>query len=167
MECILHKYFPKRYLTLLEYLYRTPSSAGVTREAQPPNVLLFIGGLYDSFRSPGYVDDLAALFPRNAPNQKWRVMHVQLSSAGRAFGIFDLNRDVGRIPPITPVSVATVLIPRSSLCSTDPRSQPWPMSFSVNTRSLVLSNFKFHRPAFVADLTRLFQLRRWKKSATR
>ncbi|KIW13480.1 hypothetical protein PV08_08668 [Exophiala spinifera] len=97
MECILHKYFPKRYLLLLEYLYRTPSNAGVTREAQPPNVLLFIGGLYDSFRSPGYVDDLAALFPRNAPNQKWRVMHVQLSSAGRAFGVFDLNRDVEEI----------------------------------------------------------------------
>lgn len=98
MECILHKYFPKRYLTLLEYLYRTPSGAGLTRDAQPPNVLLFIGGLYDSFRSPGYVDDLATLFPRNAPDQKWRVMHVQLSSAGRAFGIFDLNRDVGKIP---------------------------------------------------------------------
>ena len=95
MESFLHIYHAKRGLLLFEYANQSASPTGIAQQNQPPNVLLFIGGLYDTIRSPGYVEDLAALFPRNAPNQKWRLMHVQLSSAGRAFGMFDLNRDVG------------------------------------------------------------------------
>ncbi|KAK5408597.1 hypothetical protein LTR06_007440 [Exophiala xenobiotica] len=97
MESFLHIYHAKRGLLLFEYANQSASRSGTTQQNQPPNVLLFIGGLYDTFRSPGYVDNLAALFPRNAPDQKWRLVHVQLSSAGRAFGMFDLNRDVEEI----------------------------------------------------------------------
>lgn len=56
--------------------------------------VLMVWQMYDNFRSPGYIDDVAALFPRDVPDQQWRVMHVQLSSAGRAFGLFNLDRDV-------------------------------------------------------------------------
>ncbi|EXJ91929.1 hypothetical protein A1O3_00479 [Capronia epimyces CBS 606.96] len=105
METILHIYHPKRHLLLLEYAIKSPSSSpspssGVAlsqTHSNPPNVLLFVGGLYDNFRSPSYVDDLAALFLRDTPNQKWRVMHVQLSSAGKSFGLYDLDRDVEEI----------------------------------------------------------------------
>ncbi len=97
MDVKLHRYWPKRDRVLLEYTNRSSSSGSGSSTAEPPNVLLFIGGLYDNFGSPGYIDNLAALFPRDAPNQKWRLIHVQLSSAGRSFGIFDLNRDVGTL----------------------------------------------------------------------
>ena len=95
METIIHKYLPKPTpLLLLEYA-NTADRGSRRPLSSPPNVLLFVGGLYDGFRNPGYVDDLAALFPRDLPEQKWRVMHVQLSSNGRSWGLFDLNRDVG------------------------------------------------------------------------
>lgn len=98
METNLHIYHPKRGLLLLEYTNRASDHTSCAAQLpQPDNVLLFIGGLYDTFRSPGYVDTLAALFPRDEPDQKWRVMHVQLSSAGRAFGLFNLDRDVGSL----------------------------------------------------------------------
>ncbi|KAK4944397.1 hypothetical protein LTR10_016283 [Elasticomyces elasticus] len=96
MEAVIHVY--KDTLLLLECVNRSTSlsssSSSGSQKSQPPNILLFIGGMYDNFRNPGYTDDLAALFPRDAPNQQWRVMHVQLSSAGRSFGLFDLDRDV-------------------------------------------------------------------------
>lgn len=98
MDTRLHVYFAKRRLLLLEYINTTTTTGSSSTPAQasssPPNVLLFVGGLYDNFRSPRYVDDLAALFPRDVPAQKWRVMHVQLSTAGRSWGLYDLNRDV-------------------------------------------------------------------------
>ncbi|KIX09351.1 uncharacterized protein Z518_00430 [Rhinocladiella mackenziei CBS 650.93] len=92
MDTIIHVYHPKRRLLLLEYTTHSSQT-----QSQPPNVLLFIGGLYDNFRSPRYIDDLAALFPRDGPAQKWRVMHVQMSSAGKQFGLCDLDRDVEEI----------------------------------------------------------------------
>ncbi|KAI1615623.1 hypothetical protein EDD36DRAFT_193158 [Exophiala viscosa] len=98
MEAIIHAY--KDTLLLLDYVNGSTSSSSSSsstssaQRPQPPNILLFIGGMYDNFRSPGYTDDLAALFPRDVPDQQWRVMHVQLSSAGRSFGLFDLDRDV-------------------------------------------------------------------------
>ena len=92
MDARIHIYHPKRRLLLLEYTNTLNGDANTI--SQPPNVLLFIGGMYDNFRSPLYVDDLAALFPRDAPNQKWSVMHVQLTSAGRGWGFSDLNKDV-------------------------------------------------------------------------
>jgi hypothetical protein len=91
MEAILHKYHPKRNLLLLEY----PKISGIQRtlsSAPESNVLLFVGGLYDDFKTPGYVDDLAALFPSTDDN--WSILHVQLSSAGRQWGLYDLTRDV-------------------------------------------------------------------------
>jgi hypothetical protein len=91
MEAILHNYHPKRNLLLLEY----PKSSGLRRtlsSSPESSVLLFVGGLYDDFKTPGYVDDLAALFP--AADDNWSVMHVQLSTAGRQWGLYDLNRDV-------------------------------------------------------------------------
>lgn len=94
MDTRLHVYHPKRGLLLLEYIVRL-NLAQDRQPQQPRNVLLFVGGLYDNFRSPKYPDDLAKLFPRDVPGfQKWAVMHVQLSSAGRAWGMNDLDRDV-------------------------------------------------------------------------
>ncbi|EXJ69960.1 uncharacterized protein A1O5_07033 [Cladophialophora psammophila CBS 110553] len=96
METIIHIYDPKRPLLLLEYV-NISDKASRQPTSSPPNVLLFVGGLFDNFRSPRYVDDLAALFPRDVPDQTWRVMHVQLSSNGRSWGLFDLDRDVAEI----------------------------------------------------------------------
>lgn len=101
METILHVYHPKRTLCLLEYANKITAQG---KPSSPPNVLLFVGGLYDNFRWPRYVDDLAALFPRDLPDQQWRVMHVQLSSNQRSWGLFDLDRDVSNSPSISPVS---------------------------------------------------------------
>lgn len=95
MDVRLHTYYPRRTLNLSEYIPRLNLTQPRQEQHQPPNVLLFIGGMYDNFRSPKYVDDLAALFPRDEPDQKWSVFHVQLSSAGKCFGLVDLNRDVG------------------------------------------------------------------------
>ncbi|EXJ93879.1 hypothetical protein A1O1_02272 [Capronia coronata CBS 617.96] len=101
METILHIYHPKRNLLLLEYANKStnfdPSTGTGTGIQEPSNVLLFVGGLYDNFRSPAYIEDVAALFPRDFENQKWRVMHVQMSSSGRTFGLYDLDRDVDEI----------------------------------------------------------------------
>ena len=94
MDTRLHMYFPRRTLVLSEYIPRVDLTQARHEQRQPPNVLLFIGGMYDNFRSPRYVDDLAALFPRDEPDQKWSVFHVQLSSAGKSFGLVDLDRDV-------------------------------------------------------------------------
>ncbi|OAG41916.1 hypothetical protein AYO21_03919 [Fonsecaea monophora] len=96
METIIHTYHPKRTLLLLEYR-NTSNKTSPQPLASPPNVLLFVGGLYDNFRTPRYVDDLAALFPRDVADQTWRVMQVQLSSNGRSWGLFDLDRDVEEI----------------------------------------------------------------------
>ncbi|KIV92778.1 hypothetical protein PV10_04044 [Exophiala mesophila] len=105
MDVRLHAYHPTRVLLLLEYI-PTSTSTPKSTLSQPPNVLLFIGGMYDNFRSPRYVDDIAKLFPRDVAGtggvvddvtQKWSVFHVQLSSAGRAFGIGGLDRDVSEI----------------------------------------------------------------------
>ncbi|KIX99523.1 uncharacterized protein Z520_05099 [Fonsecaea multimorphosa CBS 102226] len=96
METITHIYDPKRPLLLLEYRI-TSNKTSLQATSSPPNVLLFVGGLYDNFRSPRYVDDLAALFPRDVAGQAWRVMHVQLSTNGRSWGLFDLDRDVKEI----------------------------------------------------------------------
>lgn len=94
METILHAYHPKRSLLLLEYNNTTGKVQPNIKASTPPNVLLFVGGLYDNFRWPRYLDDLAALFPRDLPDQNWRLMQVQLSSNGRSWGLFDLDRDV-------------------------------------------------------------------------
>ncbi|KEF54795.1 uncharacterized protein A1O9_09237 [Exophiala aquamarina CBS 119918] len=97
MDVRLHTYYPRRTLNLSEYIPRLNLTQSRQEQHQPPNVLLFIGGMYDNFRSPKYPDDLAALFPRDEPNQKWSVFHVQLSSAGKCFGLVDLNRDVEEV----------------------------------------------------------------------
>ena len=85
MDGKLHIYHPKRRLNLLEYSapHKTP----------PNNVLLFVGGMFDNFRSVSYVDELAEAL-HHSP---WRVCHVQLSSATRNFGTFNLDRDVDEI----------------------------------------------------------------------
>lgn len=89
---ILHVYHPDRNLNLFEYL---PSFQSKNNPA-PKHVLLFIGGLYDTFNQPRYVNDIAALFPLH-DQQTWRVMHVQLSSNGRSWGVMDIDRDVEEI----------------------------------------------------------------------
>ena len=95
-EGILHVYHPARNLNLLEHLPRSKQVPFQGPAPQPKHILLFVGGLYDQFNLPRYVNDLAALFPVHA-SQEWRVMHVQLSSNGRSWGIFDIDRDIDEI----------------------------------------------------------------------
>lgn len=89
---ILHVYHPGRALNLFELL---PSFQG-GNVTPPKHVLLFIGGLYDNFSGQQYVPDLAALFPLHE-QQTWRVMHVQLSSHGRAWGVSSIDGDVEEV----------------------------------------------------------------------
>lgn len=89
---ILHVYHPRRGLNLFEHL---PSFQGDGRST-PKHVLLFIGGMHDNFSHPQYVKDLAALFPVR-DKQTWRVMHVQLSSHGKAWGILSIDRDIEEV----------------------------------------------------------------------
>ena len=91
MDGKLHLYHPKRRLNLLEYTSSKPASE--PHDVARNNILLFVGGMFDNFRGTGYVDELAETL-RSSP---WRVCHVQLSSASRSFGTFDLYRDVDEI----------------------------------------------------------------------
>ena len=95
-EGILHTYHPSRTLNLLEHRPRNANIPLTSNPPQPKHILLFIGGLYDTFNTPRYVTDLAALFPLHS-SQEWRVCHIQLSSNGRSWGIFDLDRDIEEI----------------------------------------------------------------------
>lgn len=95
-EGILHVYHPGRHLNLFEHLPYLASSTSRNTPRPPKHVLLFIGGMFDNFSHPHYVNDLAALFPLH-DTQEWRVMHVQLSSNGRSWGILDIDRDVEEI----------------------------------------------------------------------
>ena len=88
MDCRLHIYHPKRRLNLLEYT----RPASVNKDSRN-NVLLFVGGMFDNFRSCQYVDELAQALETSS----WRVCHIQLSSATRNFGTFSLTRDVEEI----------------------------------------------------------------------
>lgn len=91
MEGKLHIYHSKRRLNLLEYT-GSPSPSK-PHDVAKNNILLFVGGMFDNFRGTGYVDELADAL-QNSP---WRVCHVQLSSASRSFGTFDLKRDVDEL----------------------------------------------------------------------
>jgi pimeloyl-ACP methyl ester carboxylesterase len=95
MEGILHAYIKKPALNLFEYTPRHPTTPS-TLPPTPPNILLFIGGLYDNFSSPPYLIDLAQLFPRHN-DQQWALMHVQLSSAMKGFGTSDISQDIEEI----------------------------------------------------------------------
>ncbi len=93
---ILHTYHPTRNLNIFEH---TPYPRDTPPNSFPPppkHVLLFIGGLYDNFLQPSYVSDLAALLPLHT-SQTWRVMHVQLSTHGRGWGILDIDRDIEEV----------------------------------------------------------------------
>lgn len=92
---ILHTYHPSRNLNLFEHTPYTPDTSP-SNVPPPKHILLFIGGLYDNFLTPSYTSDLAALFPLHCA-QTWRLIHTQLSSAGRAFGTLDVDRDIGEI----------------------------------------------------------------------
>lgn len=95
----LHLYRPPS-LTVFEYqpsVQQTPATATPDHlTSTPKHVLLFVGGLYDSLLNPQYVADIAALFPLTVP-QPWRVMHIQLTSAGRHWGTTHLDRDIAEI----------------------------------------------------------------------
>lgn len=92
---VLHTYHPSRNLNLFEH---TPFTPDTSPSSVPPprHVLLFLGGLYDNFLTPSYPSDLAALFPLHSA-QTWRVIHTQLSSAGRAFGTLSIDRDIEEV----------------------------------------------------------------------
>ncbi|KAJ9656586.1 hypothetical protein H2198_004820 [Neophaeococcomyces mojaviensis] len=98
---ILHTYHPSRNLNLFEHtpyvLDKNPTGFSQAPK-QPSHILLFIGGLFDNFNLPHYVSDLSSLFPiSSTQHQPWRIMHVQLSSNGRSWGIFTIDRDIEEI----------------------------------------------------------------------
>lgn len=88
MEGKLHIYHPRRRLVLFEYASAPPGHPVANK-----HVLLFVGGMFDNFRGTSYVDELA----ETLHTSRWRVCHVQLSSATRNFGTFSLARDVEEI----------------------------------------------------------------------
>ncbi len=87
----LHRYWPKRNLTLFEY---QPTGKARWHDPVDGNTLIFIGGLYDSFLSVPYVPLLAS-YIHQIPN--WSLMEIQLSSSGLGWGTGDLSRDVEEI----------------------------------------------------------------------
>ena len=107
MEGILHAYIKKPALNLFEYTPRHPTTSS-TLPTTPPNILLFIGGLYDNFSSPPYLIDLAQLFPRHN-DQQWALKHVQLSSA-------TLRCVCNLLPQYPKMSIAHICYPWPGLC---------------------------------------------------
>jgi pimeloyl-ACP methyl ester carboxylesterase len=91
MDGRLHLYHPKRRLCLLEYT--EPPPVPQSQNGPKSNVLLFVGGMFDNFRGTSYVDELAEVLRPSS----WKVCHIQLSSASRNFGHFNLGRDVEEI----------------------------------------------------------------------
>ena len=83
MDGKLHIY-DAPFHVLFEY---TPHSSSQSSS----NVLLFIGGLGDTFETVPYVSALAQALPN------WRVCHAQLSSAGRGWGMSSLEQDCDEI----------------------------------------------------------------------
>jgi pimeloyl-ACP methyl ester carboxylesterase len=87
----LHVYWPDRNLTLFEYV--SGQALDISRSMKS-NILVFIGGLYDSFLSVPFVGPLAASI-NQLPD--WGVVEIQLSSSGLGWGISDLRGDVEEI----------------------------------------------------------------------
>jgi pimeloyl-ACP methyl ester carboxylesterase len=86
----LHRYWPKRNLTLFEHLSSDESMGSIAKR----NTLIFIGGLSDSFLSVPYVPLLAS-YINQCPD--WSLMEIQLSSSGLGWGGVDLHSDVEEI----------------------------------------------------------------------
>ena len=85
-----HTYWPARYLKVFEYL---PSYGLPSISDERPNVLLWIGGLFDTFAGVPYVARIAENLARDSKST-WSVMEIQL---GLGFTTGDLNRDVEEI----------------------------------------------------------------------
>ncbi|KAI5200698.1 DUF1749-domain-containing protein [Aureobasidium subglaciale] len=68
------------------------SAFEVTTSSTSSNLLLWIGGLTDTYHSVNYVYRLAQALPPN-----WSLAQTNLSSAGSGFGIATLSRDVNEI----------------------------------------------------------------------
>ena len=83
MDGKLHIY-DAPFHVLFEY---TPHSSSQSSS----NVLLFLGGLGDTFETVPYVSALAQALPN------WRVCHAQLSSAGKGWGMSSLDQDCDEI----------------------------------------------------------------------
>ena len=88
-----HTYWPERYLKVFEYLptYGVPDISD-----EKPNILLWIGGLFDTFAGVPYVAKIAESLARDSKS-RWSAMEIQLSSSGLGFTTGDLNRDVEEI----------------------------------------------------------------------
>jgi pimeloyl-ACP methyl ester carboxylesterase len=65
------------------------SAFEVTSGSSSPNLLLWIGGLTDTYHSVSYVYTLAASLPSS-----WSLAQVNLSSAGSGWGVSSLDQDV-------------------------------------------------------------------------
>lgn len=97
MEGRLHRYWPRRNLSLFEYTSakRPISPAG---RWPTPVVLLFVGGLGDTFLSVPYASDLAEELGRDGEAYNvCTVMQPLLSSSGPGWGTSNLDRDVEEI----------------------------------------------------------------------
>jgi predicted alpha/beta hydrolase family esterase len=83
MDGKLHIY-DAPFHVLFEYTHHQSSQSS-------SNVLLFIGGLGDTFETVPYVSAMAQALPN------WRVCHAQLSSAGKGWGMSSLDQDCDEI----------------------------------------------------------------------
>jgi pimeloyl-ACP methyl ester carboxylesterase len=63
-----------------------------TTSVSTPNLLLWIGGLTDTYHSVSYVYTLASALPSS-----WSLAQVNLSSAGSGWGIASLDQDVNEL----------------------------------------------------------------------
>ncbi|RMZ81565.1 hypothetical protein DV737_g2461, partial [Chaetothyriales sp. CBS 132003] len=93
---IMHIYHPKRTLPLFVY---TPNNKSTS---PTPNILLFIGGMWDALTATPYVTTLANYLSSSSSSSssaspKWTVIHPLLSSSARQFGISSLDEDVEEI----------------------------------------------------------------------
>ena len=84
MEGTLYTYEPRTRLSLFAHANASPSTPARI-------ILLFVGGMYDSYTNTPYLSNLASVFRTSITT---RLVHPLLSSHGRHFGICSLTTDV-------------------------------------------------------------------------
>ncbi|PNS17621.1 hypothetical protein CAC42_3016 [Sphaceloma murrayae] len=90
---------PSSHLTTFHHIppisaFQLPrtSSDPTVLSSRPPNVILWVGGLSDTFGNVSYPFTLAQCLPPS-----WTLVHLVLSSSGNSWGTTDLDADVREI----------------------------------------------------------------------
>lgn len=88
-----HTYWLERCLKVFEY---SPSNSLSGPSNDKPNILLWIGGLFDTFAGVPYVAEIAHSLTQES-SSTWSVVEIQLTSSGIGFTTGDLHRDAEEI----------------------------------------------------------------------